>query len=510
MQLKGAIKGLTILFGLIFLYTLSFTVVTKRQEKKAYNKAQEMVYPKDEQTGEALPVTEAVQKAINEAMTKRHLDEGQAMNFVANKIENDYLDSISNVTVYNLGIAKFSYREAKENEINLGLDLKGGMNVTLEVSVKEIVASLAGAKANEPDFQQALQLASERHKKSEGNFVTLFGQAFEEVNPEGSLAPYFLFEFKDKIDINSSNNEVLKVLREECDVAFDNSFEILKKRIDRFGVSQPIVQKLGNSGRILIELPGVKDPERVRKLLQGTAQLEFYETYNYDELYELFLQANAKLAEQNKAKKELTETKENQEAEELEVTEPTADEESNEASLIEQLEKEDNEANLVADDADNPLFALLRSPGYAKSACVGYALVKDTARINLMLEETANLFPPKMKLAWSVKPEKKFENDDALYLDLVALKLSQENKCAVASDGKSLGEHITDSRQDFGQSGHVEVELQMDNEGAKAWKMLTSKNIERQVAIVLDDYVYSYPVVRMRSLTAVPASLAAT
>ena len=235
MQNKGAIKTLAIIFGLIFLYQLSFTVVTKVVENKAAKFAQ----------GDVVK-------------------------------ENHYLDSMSNVNVYNLLVKKYTYREAKEREINLGLDLKGGMNVTLEVSVKDIVNALAGANANDPTFQQAMQLAAERQQKSEGDFVTLFGQAFEEVDPNAKLASIFLFEFKDKgITVNSTNSEVLKVLKEESDGAIDRSYQILRTRIDRFGVAQPNIQKLEGSGRILVELPGIKDPARVRKLLQGTAQLEF-------------------------------------------------------------------------------------------------------------------------------------------------------------------------------------------------------------------------------------------
>ena len=267
MQNKGAIKTLAIIFGLIFLYQLSFTVVTKVVEKKAAKFAQG--------------------------------DEAK---------ENYYLDSVSNENVYNLLVKKYTYRDAKEREINLGLDLKGGMNVTLEVSVKDIVNALAGANANDPTFQQAMKLAVERQEKSEGDFVTLFGQAYEEVDPNAKLASIFLFEFKDKgITVNSSNNDVLKVLKEECDGAIDRSYQILRTRIDRFGVAQPNIQKLEGSGRILVELPGIKDPARVRKLLQGTAQLEFWETYSFNEVYQYFDQANALLAERSKAKQALDE-----------------------------------------------------------------------------------------------------------------------------------------------------------------------------------------------------------
>ena len=467
MQNKGAIKTLAIIFGLIFLYQLSFTVVTKVVEKRAAEYAQG--------------------------------DEAK---------ENYYLDSVSNVNVYNLLVKKYTYRDAKEREINLGLDLKGGMNVTLEVSVKDIVNALAGANANDPTFQQAMKLATERQEKSEGDFVTLFGQAYEEVDPNAKLASIFLFEFKDKgITVNSTNNDVLKVLKEESDGAIDRSYQILRTRIDRFGVAQPNIQKLEGSGRILVELPGIKDPKRVRKLLQGTAQLEFWETYNFSELYMYFDEANAKLAEKKQAAQELNE----EAVEETAVENPTEGEEAiaeaqteaaeadttAEAGLLEQLAQESEEENLSEDEAlakyqaNNPLYALLQ-PSYtqngpAQTARVGIAQVKDTANINRMLAETANIFPRTMKLAWTVKPES--YGGEAEFLELVALKMSRDNKCALG------GEVITDARQDYGQSNQVEVSIQMNSEGAKAWKRLTGENIGKQVAIVLDNYVYSYPVV---------------
>ena len=256
MQNKGAIRAIAIIFALIFIYQLSFTLVTKRVESKAVRYAEE------------------------QANLLANGDES-ALNLLREQKETYYLDSISNVTVYNLGFKKYTYRDAKEREINLGLDLKGGMNVTLEVSVKDIVKALAH-DSQDPIFLEAMDLATKRQEESKGDFVTLFGQAFEEVaqkqgNSTASLASIFLMEFKDKgIKFNSTNDEVLKILKEESDDAIDRSYQILHTRIDRFGVAQPNIQKLENSGRILVELPGIKDPERVRKLLQGTAQLEFY------------------------------------------------------------------------------------------------------------------------------------------------------------------------------------------------------------------------------------------
>ena len=488
MQNKGAIRTIAIIFALIFIYQLSFTLVTKRVEKKA------------------------VKYAEAEASKLANTNE-PTYGLIKDQKETYYLDSISNVNVYNLLFKKYTYRDAKEREINLGLDLKGGMNVTLEVSVKDIVKALAG-HSQDPTFVRAMELATERQEKSEGDFVTLFGEAFEEVDPNARLASIFLYEFKDKgITVNSTNSEVLKVLRSESEGAINRSYQILRTRIDRFGVAQPNIQKLENSGRILVELPGIKDPKRVRKLLQGTAQLEFWETYNFSELQQYFAEANNKLAETRKAQKALDNnpapeaaTVENQEvvaAEEgavIDSTKAVAD--STEANLLDQL-AENNETEALSEDEEmnkfqenNPLFAYLQPSFYqneagqvmaGETARVGIAQVKDTATINQMLAETRSLFPRNLKFAWTVKPE--ITQGEMQFLELVALKMSRDNKCALG------GEVITDARQDYGQGNQVEVTIQMNSEGAKAWKRLTGENIGKQIAIVLDDYVYSYPVV---------------
>jgi SecD/SecF fusion protein len=489
MQNKGAIRTLAIIFALIFLYQLSFTLVTKRVERKA------------------------AKYAIAEANKLANGDQTQ-FNLVKNQKETYYLDSISNVNVYNLLVKKYTYRDAKEKEINLGLDLKGGMNVTLEVSVKDIVNALSG-HSQDPTFVQAMELATERQEKSEGDFVTLFGEAFEEVDPNARLASIFLYEFKDKgITVNSSNSDVLKVLRSESEDAINRSYQILRTRIDRFGVAQPNIQKMESSGRILVELPGIKDPKRVRKLLQGTAQLEFWETYNFSELQQYFAEANSKLAETRKAQKaleneqtatepetEVAETEGVTATEEGEVAEAVADTTA-ETSLEEQLAQNTEEENLTEEEEmnkfqeNNPLFTYLQPSYYqneagqvvaGETARVGIAQVKDTAVINQMLAETKSIFPRNLKFAWTVKPE--ITQGEMQFLELVALKMSRDNKCALG------GEVITDARQDYGQNNQVEVTIQMNAEGAKAWKRLTGENIGKQIAIVLDDYVYSYPVV---------------
>ena len=482
MQNKGAIRTIAIIFALIFLYQLSFTLVTKRVEKKA------------EKFAEA------------EATKLANGNESQ-FNLLKDEKETYFLDSVSNTNVYNLLFKKFTYRDAKEREINLGLDLKGGMNVTLEVSVKDIVKALSG-DSQDPTFLQAMELATKRQEESKGDFVTLFGQAYEEVDPNARLASIFLYEFKDKgITVNSSNSDVLKVLKSESDGAIDRSYQILGTRIDRFGVAQPNIQKMENSGRILVELPGIKDPKRVRKLLQGTAQLEFWETYNLSEVQQFFIEADNKVAQTRKAKNSLGETKteepvvtENVEGEAVaEATDAVvADSAAQAGDLLNELAESQTEEEVAEPEDENqfaalhPLIYKLNMGGlYGSSARVGMAQVKDTADINQMLAEAKGIFPRNLKLAWSVKPETyDGQNGEKVeMLDLVALKMSRDNKCALG------GEVITDARQDYGQGNQVEVTIQMNPEGAKAWKRLTGENIGKQIAIVLDDYVYSFPVV---------------
>ena len=481
MQNKGVIRTIAIIFSLIFLYQLSFTLVTKRVEKKAAKFAEA------------------------EATKLANGDESQ-YNLLKDEKETYYLDSVSNVNVYNLLFKKYTYRDAKEREINLGLDLKGGMNVTLEVSVKDIVNALSG-ESQDPTFLQAMELATKRQEESKGDFVTLFGEAFEEVDPNARLASIFLYEFKDKgITVNSSNSDVLKVLKSESDGAIDRSYQILGTRIDRFGVAQPNIQKLENSGRILVELPGIKDPKRVRKLLQGTAQLEFWETYTFSELQQYFIDADAKLAETRKAKSNLesTEVTIEETPEEVAETEAPAEQEElavadstvQESSLLDELAENTTEEQITEEEDVNqyaeshPLIYMLNMGGlYGSYARVGMAQVKDTAAINQMLAETKTLFPRNLKLAWTVKPDTYTgaNGESVEMLDLVALKMSRDNKCALG------GEVITDARQDYGQGNQVEVTIQMNPEGAKVWKRLTGENVGRQIAIVLDDYVYSYP-----------------
>ena len=465
MQNKGVIKLLAVILAVFSLYQLSFSFVTRQVEKKAAEYAT---------NAESVKLAETLADGDQNAYD-------YLLDSIQGARETYYLDSMSTVKVY--PVFGQTYRQAKEMEINLGLDLKGGMNVMMEVSVPDIIEVLSG-HCTDPVFVQAIQMANEEHLNSQRDYVDLFGDAFQQLDPNAKLAPIFLFEFKDKgITVNSTNAEVLSVIKEETNSAIDRSYQILRTRIDRFGVAQPNIQKLENSGRILVELPGIKDPKRVRKLLQGTAQLEFWETYNFTELYEYFDEANKRIAEINKANEGL-------------VEEEVKEENNDEPALLANDSLKAQEEALEEMRANYPLYNYL-TPSYfqnemgqtfpAQTARVGMALVKDTANINRMLKQAKNVFPRNVRFAWCVKPN--VAEDGTEYIDLVALKTSRENKAALG------GEVIVDARQDYDQNGRVEVTIQMNSEGAKAWKRLTGENIGRQVAIVLDNYVYSYPVV---------------
>ncbi|GAB1403511.1 protein translocase subunit SecDF [Lentimicrobium sp.] len=488
MQSKGAIKFFAFALAIVCLFQLSFTFFSKRVENKAKKYAHNEV-------------------AINQA---REMAEGNAvleqtlLDSISKARERYYLDSMSNETVYNILVRKYTYQEVKERELNLGLDLKGGMNVTLEVSVVDIVRALAGDKDN-PVFTQAIDLAIEKQKNSQEDFVTLFGQSFKEVDPNASLAAIFnSVELKDRINFNSTNDQVLKVIREETKGAIDRTFNILRTRIDRFGVAQPNIQQLQTAGRILVELPGIKEPERVRKLLQGTAQLEFWETYQFPELVRYFEDANKRLAAEESQAKQTDTTAMAQAGEvPVEVNQPTIDTnalaqaDTSASSLLDKISDstamDESSASFEKYAKENPLFAYLNPaifpnaqgqyyPG--EGATVGFAAIKDTARVNRMLKQVKNIFPRDLKLMWTVKPEKDRPN----ILDLIALKVTSR-------DGEAPlgGDAVSDARQDYDQNGRVEITMMMNSEGAKTWKRLTSENIGKQIAIVLDNYVYSAP-----------------
>ncbi len=491
MQNKGAIKFFAIALAIVCLFQLSFTFFSKRVESKARN------YARNE-----------VATQLAKEMSNGNSDvESTLYDSIVKAREAYYLDSMANQPVYNILVRKYTYQEVKERELNLGLDLKGGMNVTMEVSVVEIVKALADNSDN-PVFTQAIERAVEKQKNSQEDFVTLFGESFNEVDPNAKLAAIFnTVDLKDRVTFNSTNDEVIKVIREETNGAIDRTFNILRTRIDRFGVAQPNIQKLQTAGRILVELPGIKEPERVRKLLQGTAQLEFWETYQFADVLQYFEEANKRLADAGEVVTDstnlddITSQSEQSTLSPADTTIVAADSSQLASDSASLLDKISGDTSAVAKQKEsfekyakeNPLYAYLRPaifpdengryfPG--QGATVGYAAIKDTALVNKALSRVAKIFPRDLKLAWTVKPEA----DRPEVLELVALKVTdREGKAPLGGDA------VVEARQDYDQNGRVEITMLMNNEGAKIWKRLTADNIGNQIAIVLDDYVYSAP-----------------
>lgn len=465
MQSKGAIRIVAILIGLACLYQLSFTAATKIQENKA------------EDYAEAAVVLEQQSPSFSNVSD---LDKAFYLDSLRKEKNRYYIDSISSEKVY-LG---FTFKQVKEKEINLGLDLKGGMNVMLQVELSDLVKALADDNPS-PQFAEALALAKQNELNSRADFITLFAEAWEQIAPGQRLSTIFgTYEMREKIKPESTNEEVIKVIREESESAIANSFNVLRNRIDRFGVTSPNIQKLGNSGRILVELPGVKEPERVRKLLQGTASLEFWTTYENGEILPYLQQANAMVKEFIQESAAETAPA----AEEIEKTAESSDD------LLAQVTQEDS---LTTDQVNyaknNPLFYLLNPSVYngqaAPGPLVGIAHYRDTARINswLALSQVKALFPADLKLMWEVKPSEQYKGDS--YFGLIAIK-------ANTRDGKAPldGGAVSDARMSLSNTGgSPEVDMTMNAEGARTWARLTADNIGKSIAIVLDGMVYSYP-----------------
>lgn len=490
MQNKGAIKFFAIAFALVSLYQLSFTYMTKRVEKAATEYAN----------------NEAVAKIAKDSSKGNPLKEKVIFDSVVKVRENYYLDSVSNEVAYNFfWLRKYTYKECKEREINLGLDLKGGMNVTLEISVADVIREMAKNNQN-PVFTSSLELATEMEKTSTKDYVTLFGDAVKIKDPGFKLASIFnTVDLKDKINFNSTNEEVLKVIRAEANDAIDRTFNILRTRIDRFGVTQPNIQKLSTAGRILVELPGIKDPKRVRKLLQGTAKLEFWETYEFADVYKYLESANTKLALMYKGGLDSTVTDTTAKTDEKTTAvvekKDTTKQVKDTTSLVSKIKGDTSKSkDLKAQQSfeeyakENPLFAYLRPAFdqkdgkyfYGKGPTVGYTAIADTPKVNVLLKSDVvkQILPRDLKLFWEIKA---FDEKKTM-LRLIAIKVTNR-------DGKAPleGDAITDARQDFSQSGANEISMTMNSEGAKTWKRLTGENIGHAIAIVLDNYVYSFP-----------------
>ena len=463
MQSKGAIRFVAICLALACLWQLSFSVVTRVQEHKADKYAEKAV--------EAFSASAEFNSVSDE-------DKAYVLDSIAKVNNRRFLDSISAEKVY-LG---YTYKDVKIKDINLGLDLKGGMNVMLQVQLEDLVKALAG-NSQDPQFLAAIDSAKVRSVNSRDNFITLFGKAWQETAGGRPLSDIFAtFDLKDKVTSQTSDADVLSVIEKESESAISNSFNVLRNRIDRFGVTQPNIQKLGNSGRILVELPGVKEPERVRKLLQGTASLEFWTTFQFSEIEPFLNEANAKLAEILPST-ETVATETVAEVQPADSSDILADEVK--AAASENAELENYKKH-------NPLFAVLRPSGYNTNACVGFASYADTALVNkyLSMPQIRECFPHEFTPMWTVKPSDQIPGGN--YFELVAIRNTSR-------DGKAPldGDAVTEARVQYGDGGaRPEVSMSMNAEGAQTWARLTKDNIGRQVAIVLDGMVYSYPAVQ--------------
>jgi SecD/SecF fusion protein len=489
MQNKGAVRLMAILLTLICLFYLSFSVITRVQERKADKYAHRSAVA--EQAAKIAKGDEVKEKIIYDSLVQVN--------------RRFFLDSIANKTVFNIGLRKYTYTEAKAREINLGLDLQGGMNVTLEVTVVDVIRSMAGY-TTDTVFNKAIATAVRKQANSQMDFVDLFYESFLEIDPKGQLASIFSFELKDRIPQNATNEEVLKVIRAEADGAIARSFNILRTRIDQFGVSQPNVQKLPQSGRILVELPGIKDPERVRKLLQRTARLEFWETYDFKEVSSYIKLMDTKLSD---VKFGLSDTSSLESTDSLsllagEGTDSTAAVTEQQGSLLGETTTDTTSAapdaagKTTGAEGTKALTDYL-FPNYTQTGkeadgpVVGRAAAKDTARINYLINVAykRGILPGSVLLKWTNKPNKYFQySTKETILELVALK-DKSSKGLPPLDGSA----ISNAGQDYDQKGEVVVSMSMNSEGARTWKNLTGQNIGKSIAILLDGMVYSYPTV---------------
>ena len=440
MQNKGIVKFIAVLLILVCCFYLSFSFVTRHYESKA-----------------------------------------AAMGEEAGA---EYLDSIKNEKVY-MGI--YSLKQCREMEIGLGLDLKGGMNVILEVSVPDVVDVLADHKTDAA-YKKSMEEAKKEEETSQNDFISLFVKYWKQNSNGRPLAAIFATQqMKGKVSTQSSDSEVEAAIRAEVQSAVDNSFNVVRNRIDKFGVVQPNIQKLeGQSGRIMVEMPGIKEPERVRKLLQGSANLEFWETYNSQEITPLLAQLNQRYAIQGGAAVDTTAVAADTTA--VDTTKAAA------GDLAAKLAKKDNKADnkaLETAKKQNPLFSIFQPTQGNTLAVVGYANARDTAEINkIIFSDLAHqIMPAELKLRWGAKAEDfGGQNTKGDIFELYALKITEPSGRAPLE-----GDVITNAKDDFDQMGHPSVSMQMNSDGARRWSQITKQNIGKAVAIVLDDAVYSAP-----------------
>ena len=448
MQNKGFVKVFAVLLTLVCVFYLSFSFVTRHYTNKA--------------------------KEIANGDTK---------------VEQDYLDSLSNEKVW---LGNYTLKQCREMEISLGLDLKGGMNVILEVSIPDVIKALADNKPDE-NFNQALATAAKQATNSQDDVITLFIKEYHRIAPDAKLSELFATQqLKDKVNQKSSDAEVEKVLRSEVKAAVENSYNVLRTRIDRFGVVQPNIQSLEDRmGRIMVELPGIKEPERVRKLLQGSANLEFWETYTAKELLPVMQSVDSKLRDVLVTTASTTTDSTEVIATEEVVAEATPAKAISAAdSIAAALKGNQQEASINMEQIkkEHPLMAILQLNSSGQGPIIGYANYKDTAEVNkyLAMREVIAELPKDLRLKWGVAPAD-FDKKGQTF-ELYAIKSTERNGKAPLE-----GDVVTDAKDDFDQHGKPSVSMSMNTDGARRWAQLTKQNIGRSIAIVLDNYVYSAP-----------------
>ncbi|MBQ0088442.1 MAG: protein translocase subunit SecD, partial [Prevotellaceae bacterium] len=441
MQNKGFVKLFAVALTLVCIYYLSFSFVTRHYESKA--------------------------ATMDEVAAQR------------------YLDSLKNEKVY---LGAYTLKQCQEMEVGLGLDLKGGMNVILEVSVPDVVKALADHSV-EPNFQKAISEATTEAASSQSDFITLFVKKYQGLVGKDKLCTIFATQqLKGRVTTRSTDAEVESVLRSEVKAAVENSYNVLRTRIDRFGVAQPNIQNLeGQMGRIMVEMPGIKEPDRIRKLLQGSANLEFWETYDGSIIVPYLTSLDTKLAQGNTPADTTT-----AKAEVEEVKADTAIAAKDlKAALTGNTEKANtnDKATLEKAKKEHPFLAVFQViQGQGRGCVVGYALSKDTAEVNRLLatEVAKNSLPEDLDLKWGVKPSDM--TDKVEIFELYAIKKSGRNGKAPLE-----GDVITDAKADFEQNGRPCVSMTMNTDGARTWAQLTKNNVNHAIAIVLDGLVYSAP-----------------
>lgn len=517
MQNKGAIKVFAILLGLACIFYLSFTWITRGVEQDAVSYA------------ESVATSPKVAQLAKDYAKGNGTRELSYVDSLKTKLADRYLDSVKNLPVYSLGFASYTYEECKKREINLGLDLRGGMNVTLEVSVIDIIRNLSNNSADASFNKALIETQQNLGKKNNDDFITLFAKTYKEVAPNGKLAPIFqTIENKGKLDYNANNEQVIKFVTEKVEESISNAEKTFRSRIDRFGVAQPNIQKLESTGRILVELPGVKDKARVRDLLQGTANLEFWETYENQEVATYFEKANDKLRLILNPNDEVA------------VTDSTNTDSTSIANVITNVSKTDSLANDSVKISDSlaklampantgtvnaqdtayrnfikryPLYSQLapikpslysdgKQQFFTPGPVVGMAYSKeDTAKANEYLrnEKVRSAFPSKMKFMWSAKSkESKNQSGEVVgsFFELYAIKITDRNGKAAL-----YGDIITDARKDYDQKSgaHPYISMTMNSEAGLKWKNLTKANMPqgnkqgRCIAVVMDNMVFSSP-----------------